>query len=277
MKKNLFLLLSLMISLPLYAGSNFQLDDISQKEIDDLTEELAADFVYTNVTSAKVTGDIIPLIGFEVGVVLGVTDAPTWNKLIKEQDPNTTIDKLPYANLYLSASFKPLNLSFDLAMIPEQKSDNAYIKNTAVAVKWTFLNGPLQLAVKTHFTSNELGYTDTINNSSTANLNITGKTSFDTTIYGAQILAGADLVVIEPYIGLGFVKSSTDTKLEALGSTTIFDQTVTANAEGAVESSHSSVQIIAGVALDLFIPNFGVEYMSVHGTTKITGKFGLSF
>ncbi|MBT5093888.1 MAG: hypothetical protein HOM21_06585, partial [Halobacteriovoraceae bacterium] len=98
MKKTIGLLAFLLLSSNLYAG-NFQLDNISQSEVDDLTRELAADWIFTTVSSPKMTGDLIPGFGLEIGVVAGITEAPTWEKLIKEEDPDTDIDKLPYLNL----------------------------------------------------------------------------------------------------------------------------------------------------------------------------------
>ena len=56
-------------------AGTFSIDNVSQQEIDALTEELGADWIFTTNSSAKPAGDMLPLVGIEVGVVIGVTDS----------------------------------------------------------------------------------------------------------------------------------------------------------------------------------------------------------
>lgn len=270
MKFLMAIVVTIFFSNQLFAGS-FTLDNISQKEIDDLTEELGADWVFTTVSSAKATGDLIPMVGVEVGVVAGVTDAPRWAQLIKEEDPDTDIDKLPYLNIIGSVSFRPIGLTVELGFIPEKSSDGATIKNTALGAKWTFLDHEIyQFAVRGHYNSNELSFTDS---PSVAGGSIVGTTSFKTSTMGVQLLAGANLLgILEPYAGLGFVKSSTDTNLSA--NITVADISLVGTASA--KSSHSSVHFVAGAVIDLFVINFGVEYMNALGTSRIAGKFSIN-
>jgi hypothetical protein len=263
--------LFIIFSLNLVHAGSFTIDNVSQQEIDALTEELGADWVFTTVSSAKATGDLIPMVGVEVGIVAGVTKAPKWAQLIKEEDPSTDIDKLPYLNFIGTVSFRPIGLTIELGIIPEKSSDGASIKNTAIGAKWTFLDNVLySVAARVHYNSNELSFIDTVN---VAGANTVGSTSFDTNTYGAQLIIGADLLgTIEPYAGLGFVKSSTDTNLSA--NVTITDITLTGSR--AIKSSHSSAHIVAGVVFDLFIVNLGVEYMNALGTSRIAGKFSIN-
>ena len=252
-------------------AGTFSIDNVSQQEIDALTEELGADWIFTTNSSAKPAGDMLPLVGIEVGVVIGVTEAPKWAQLIKEEDPNTDIDKLPHLNFIGAFSFKPLGLTFELGFIPEKSSDGATIKNTGLGIKWTFLDHIIyQLAVRGHFNSNELSFVDS---SAVAGGSAVGRTAFETTTMGVQVLAGADLLgFFEPYAGLGFVKSSTDTKLSA--NITVTDISLVGNR--AIDSSHSSVHFLAGAVFDLAILNIGLEYMNALGTSRITGKFSIN-
>lgn len=254
----------------MHAGS-FTIDNIDQAEIDALTKELGADWIFTTISSAKPTGDLLPLVGIEVGVVAGVTEAPKWAQLIKEQDPSTDIDKLPHLNFIGTVSFRPLGLSFELGVIPETTKDGASIKNTAVGAKWTFLDNVLyQVAARVHFNSNELAFVDT---SAVAGGNAVGTTRFDTNTFGAQLIIGGDFLgLIEPYAGLGLIKSSTDTNLSA--NITVTDTTLSGSR--ALNSSHTSAHFMAGVVLDLFIVNLGVEYMNALGTSRIAGKFSIN-
>ena len=254
-----------------FAASNFSLDNISQQEIDNLTEELGADWVFTTVSSAKPTGDIIPGFGFEVGFVVGATDSPNWYRLISEEDPATSIDKLPHLNFIGTFSIKPLGLTVEFGFIPEKSTDNASIKNTALAAKWTFIDNILyQFAVRGHMNSNELSFSDS---TAVAGGNAVGRTAFETSTLGVQFLAGMDLLsIFEPYAGLGFVKSSTDTSLSA--NITVTDASLSANRN--VESSHSSLHFVAGIVFDLSAVNLGVEYMNALGTSRIAGKFSIN-
>ena len=183
--KILFTVLALSFSLNSAHAGSFTIDNVNQSEIDALTKELGADWVFTTISSAKPTGDLLPLVGVEVGVVAGVTDAPKWAQLIKEQDPTTDIDKLPHLNFIGTVSFRPIGLTVELGLIPETSSDGASIKNTAIGAKWTFLDNILyQVAARVHFNSNELSFVDT---STVAGGNAVGSTKFDTNTFGAQV------------------------------------------------------------------------------------------
>ena len=254
----------------MHAGS-FTIDNIDQAEIDALTKELGADWVFTTVSSAKATGDLLPMVGVEIGVVAGATSAPKWAQLIKEEDPTTDLDKLPHLNFISTVSFRPIGLTVELGIIPETSKDGASIKNTAIGAKWTFLDNILyQVAARVHFNSNELSFVDT---TTVAGGNAVGSTSFDTNTYGAQVIIGGDFFgIIEPYAGLGLIKSSTDTNLSA--NVTVTDVSLVGSR--AIKSSHTSAHFMAGVVFDLFIVNLGVEYMNALGTSRIAGKFSFN-
>lgn len=268
MKKVLFILSFIFMT---NAHATFTIDNITQTQIDNLTEELGANFIFSTISSAKATGDLLPAVGVEAGIVVGATDSPNWFQIIRQEDPTTDIDKLPYLNFIGAVSFRPLGLTFELGFIPEKSSDGATIKNTAVGVKWTFIDhGLYQFATRIHHTSNELSFVDT---DAVAGGSVKGTTSFDTSITGIQLLAGANLLgFIEPYAGIGFVKSSTDTKLSA--NLTVNDVTLAGKLD--TDSSHSSFHMVAGAVFDLFLINLGVEYMNALGTSRIAGKFSIN-
>ena len=139
-----------------------------------------------------------------------------------------------------------------------------------MGVKWTFgnlLGIPLiDLAARGHFSKSELSYGDTVDG-------VTTNIAFDNTTYGVSLLASGNFLVLEPFGGVGIV--TRDTELSASGSAQIFDTTFTSAQSQSVDGS--SVQVFAGVQLNLLIMKLAAQYENVFGTSVTSAKLTFGF
>ena len=260
--KKLFLFL-LLSSFSTFANTP-SLENLDQADVDAVTEELAANFVHTAVQPAGTLGSIF---GFEVGLIAGVTETPEMERIVKETDPTTTVDMIPHAGI-LGVLTIPFGITGELTFIPERTISDVTIENTTFALKWTatdsVLSLPFDLAVRAHYSSNTFSYKDTISSVDTT-------VAFDTTSIGANVTAGIDLLIFEPYVGLGYVSSDSDVTLT--GNVSIFNFTTSSSAS----ASHSGAHFFAGTNINLLFLNIGAEYANIYGNSRYTAKLSVGF
>jgi len=245
-----------------HSFAEFSLNDLDQKEFDSISKEFSANFMHTSVSPASTLGEIW---GIEIGVVGGVTSAPKFGALVKEQKPTEDIEYLPHAGA-LAVLTIPFGITLEATALPEQTSDNVSYEMMSAAFKWTFskyLGLPsLDMAVKAHYSSSELSYTDTISGVET-------KVTLDTSVYGAHLVMSGEFLFIEPYFGFGLAKGSMDLN----SGVSIFNFTAEKNQSTSQSSSH----VFAGLQLNLFFIHIGAEYSKAFGTDKYTGKVSFYF
>ena len=111
----------LMLSLTTYA-SDIELDNLSQQDVDDISEEFSANFVHSTVSGASTMGSIF---GFEVGIVGRVSDASKIGALVKEQDANSDVSSLYDAGLMAQVSI-PFGITAEMVYLPEWTQCESY-------------------------------------------------------------------------------------------------------------------------------------------------------
>ncbi len=261
------LILTLLLIPTICFADKPSLTNINASDLEKISKEFSANFTHTVGADAGTLGNIF---GFEVGVLAGVTDSPEFKKLVKEVDSSKDIGYIPHANLIAQLTI-PFGITGELALIPETDISDITISNYSAAVRWTFgdlVGLPFDLAVRGHFSSNEISYKDTLSGS------VESTVSFETSTYGAQLLASfSALPVITPYGGVGFVSASTDAKVE--GSGTIFDTTFTTSQTA--KSDNSSFHLTAGLNVSLLILKMGLEYSNMFDTNKYSFKLAFGF
>ena len=255
-----------------------KLNNVSKGELDAILEEFAANFVHTSVSPAKSLGAVW---GVEVGVVAGITETPELEKLVKKADANTTVDKIPHAGALLAGSV-PYGIGFEINMFPEKTFSGIKIKNTGGALKWTvsdvfFSSLPIDVAVKAHYSKSTLSYSQTINNSSTANTDVDSTITVENKIKGANITVSGDILIFQPFVGFGFAESDGKVGVTASGTATIFDQSITATNSQSASSKPSSAHLFAGLQFDLWLVNIAAEYTQVFGAKRYSAKFSFHF
>lgn len=243
-----------------------QFSSLTQAEADDISKEFSATYVHTAVAPAKALGSVW---GFEVGVMGGIAQTPETEKVVKRASPSTDISYLPHAALLGRVSV-PYGVTFELGLLNEITASGVTLKSTSYAIQYTpeFLSFlPVAVAAKLHGSSAELSFNQAIG--SDAN----GKVSIDTSSIGFDILASANLLIFEPYAGVGFVKTDTDIKTTATGGGSIFAFSSTNN----FKSKNDGLRIFAGTELNLFLFNLGLEYGNIMGVNRYTAKLSASF
>lgn len=266
----------LIIGLALFSSSlyaaDFELDNLSQTDVDNIAEEFSANFVHTTVTGASSS----KILGFQVGILGRRTTSPNIERLVKEQSPSTEMSSIYDAGLMAQVSV-PFGISAELVTLPEMDLGSLSVQRTSMAVKWNMSDGflviPFNLAIRAHYSTGEISYSDVINNSSTGNTDVNSNIGIKSKSYGANLSASLDLMVVEPYAGVGYVTSDTDVNVDAAGGTTIFNF----SAAQAASSSSSGLHYFAGAEVNLLVIKLGAEYSNVYGVDRITGKMAIGF
>lgn len=254
----------------LYSSNVFaqpNLDNLTQADVDGLSKEFSANFAHRPISSASPMGDIF---GFEVGIVAGVTDAPKVEEISKREAPNEdALDKLAHAG-FIAAVSVPFGITPELILFPERELGDVTFSHYSLGVKWTFskfLPIPLvDLAARVHTAKTEVSFSDTVDGVNTT-VNLENKTT------GIQLLASTNLIVLEPFVGIGYI--TRDTELGATGTAQIFDSTFSLSQTASVDGSSS--QFFAGVQFNLFIMRIAAQYENVFGTSVTSAKLTFGF
>jgi hypothetical protein len=248
MKNSMISILVLFVSLltakgPIAHAEAPVFTDLSANEVKDILKDFAATEVFTSVSPASKLGDIF---GFEVGILAGAAKVPNIEKFVKEADPGTDFPVLPHAALFGAISV-PMGFKFELAVLPEREMSDVELSYQAFAIQWT-LNEvvplPVDLAFKVHRTNTTLGYTQSISSVAT-------KVEIEDQISGLQVLVSKNLLFIEPYAGMGLVKTSGEFR--------------------------AASGLFAGFNLNLLIFKLGLELGKVYDSTKASLKLSAGF
>ncbi len=256
---NLFKTLVLLFSFSAFANFNFA--DLSRSDLDSMSKEIGANFSHSTVTPGAPMGNIF---GFQVGLVAGVTSSAELERLAKREDPTTDLEYVPTAGV-MGVLTVPFGITVEATVLPSLDTDNADLSNISGAVRWSFFNAAIvDFAIRGHFSSGEMSYTDTVES-------ISSEITIKHSTMGAHLIATADLPFIKPYAGVGFISHDTDWSINTTAS--LFNFTSADNAN----SSESSAHLIAGVEANLLLFNLGVEYSSMFDTHRYMTKLSIGF
>lgn len=251
-------------------AQDLALDNISQKDMEDIVSDFTAAYTHTSISGADTLGSIF---GFEVGLIFGMAGADRIDKIAKREDPNSDVPGLPYGGI-LGRLTVPFGITGEVLIIPEIGDDDFKFSNKSLALMWTptetllsFL--PLSLSIKGHYTKTDMSFK--IPDAVTPGID--SDASFDNTIMGVQILASKSLIIVEPYVGLGFLTG--DGNLKYSGAGTIFDTAVTAG--GSASKKVDGAQFLVGANLNLLFFNIGAEYSNHLDTDRYGLKVSAGF
>ncbi len=256
-------------------GESPTFDQISDQELDTIVREFSSNFVHTSATPPTSLGKVF---GVEAAMITGLTESPGVKQISQSIDPQSDVEYLPHAWLLGGVSV-PYGISVELNVLPELDLQDLEMKHTSVGLKWSvtdqFFKGlPFDLAVRTYYTTSEVRFRQTISNPSypaTSDVDV----SFKNTMVGGDTLLGFDLKVVEPYVGIGFVRS----KGELSGvSTTSSSYSMFEDMSSRQKSSEQeSARWIAGAQFHLAVLNIGLEYTQVFSTRRLSAKLGMQF
>jgi hypothetical protein len=279
MKLMLFICSYLFFFIPGVAFAvDFGFDGITKTEFESVGEEFATNFMHTSVSPATGVDDVW---GVEVGFIVGVTDAPKTEALVQRFDSTQSSFSLPHAGILVVATF-PYGITGELSMIPEQDFGDVKFDTKSFALKWDFSKvffdkALYSLAAKIHTSSTDFTFSQTINNSSSGNVTVDSTISLDVSTIGAHLVGSLDFFLIEPYVGFGMVKATTDLTVTAAGSATVFDDNFSLTDSQKAEVSSTGAHYFVGFQLNLYLLHIAGEFSSALGVSKTTGKFSFYF
>lgn len=247
------LFLALVLSLPQAMAQDIAFNNLSEKDVEDIVSDFTGAFTHTSFSGANTMGSIF---GFEIGLIGGIANVDRIKKIAKRSDANSDVSAVPFGGL-LGRITVPFGFTVEALVVPEVGGDEFKFSNKSLALMWTptetvlsFL--PLSIAIKGHYTKTDLKFK--IPDAVVTGVDVDA--SFDNTIMGAQLLISKNLLIVEPYAGVGFV--SGDGSLSYSGSGSIFNGGVTPT--NTAKKKVDGTQFLVGANLKLLILNIGAEY-----------------
>ncbi len=243
------------------AAPNFA--NLSSNDFNSVMNDFSALSSYSSVSGASGRGSIF---GFEVGIVGSLTSTPNANTVAQKTDPTISIPSLPNAGILAAISI-PMGLSFEVIFLPKNTFNGLSFQKVGAAVQYKLLDLPISIATKLHYTTTKFDFSEVLNGVNTT-------VSFDDSIYGIDLMAGKDLIFIEPYVGLGYATANANLGVSGTVSS-IFAPSFTA-AQSA-NATPSSARVLVGVNFKLLLINLGVEYLRTFGTESYNFKLSAGF
>lgn len=260
-------------------AADLSLDNINLADYEALVKEFSANSAYSTVTPASSLGG---LWGFEFGVLAHQVTADDTYALVKRNNASTNFkNKLYHAGAMLRVGL-PYGFTGELIYLPKLDFNGVKVGRWGLGAQWTLTDAvledfPLNLAVKGYYTKTTLTYSQTVNNASTGNVPVNATIGLDNSLWGLMAIASYKFLVLEPYIGYGFVKAKGLLSVDAAGSVTILNQTFFGSAAKSAESTPSSGQFQVGTDLRLAFFTLGAEYMRVFNKNTYTARVGFRF
>lgn len=236
--------------------------NITSSQLKTIIEGFSADVFHTNLTPPSSHRTLFFIPGFELGTAVGITRVPKINDFATK---DTAF--LPYASLIGGVSF-PLGISLELSYFPKMKFNELTIDNLGGALKWTvtdvFLKWSLLNAgVRGYYSNTILKYKQTVN---ATNATVT----LDDSTWGGNVSLSKKFLVLEPYVGLGFLHGSSDLTTSVNG---IFAPSFTTASSAAASST--GFHLFGGLHISFPLLTLGAEYHRVFESDRLLIKLSL--
>ncbi len=253
------------------AKADFSVPNLDLTDFNRLVTEFSANSQYTTLTPASSLGG---LWGFELGVVGGFTKAPDTLALVKRNDPNTSFkENFPHGNILARVGL-PVGLTVEGLWLPKIKAQNISFNSWGAAAQWTLTDVvledfPLNLALKGSYARSNLTYSQNISG-------VPATIDFKTKLWGFTALASYKFLILEPYIGYGYISANGTLNVDASVPVTLLQFLPTA-ANQTTTSKPTSSQFMAGMDLRFVFFSLGAEYARAFGTGSYNARVSLRF
>ncbi len=264
MKKSLQAL-SLLVSFS--AIADVQLNNLSKKDVENVTAEFGANFAHTAVAAPETDG----IWGVEVGIVGGKTSSPNFSDVIDSSGGKGS----DFQSLYHAGLMGRIHLPFDLfaemTILPEQEISDVKIKNNTFSVGWNAgrsLGLPLDIALGFDYGKGEVNFSQDADATTTPPTPATDiNFSTKTTVYWLGV--SKSFWIVTPYVKVGQSKIDGELKADA----DIFGYTASTKEN----VSLSGTFVAGGINFQLAILKLGVEASQIQDTNRFSGKLSLDF
>ena len=239
---------------------NLEFQNLSQADIEKIAGDFSANFAHTSVSGASSLGD---LWGFEIGAIGSYTTTNEIDAIIKREGINANADLLANGALLGRVSV-PMGLTFEISGIPTVGNDSFEFSNYGGAVMWTLPQPlPLELAVKGHYTKTSVTYFQPVNFVDT-------EVKYENSVAGLDLIASKSFLVVEPYVGIGYIKADGD--FTVTGTSTIFNFTASQTAS----ADDTGIEFFAGLEFSFFA-KIALQYANRFGENCYTAKVSIGF
>lgn len=257
-----FLLASTLFLFSFSSSADIGFSNITQAEMENIVDEFSANFAPTSVSGAAPLGK---LFGIELGVIGGTTKAKNIEAYAERSTSQDAPNSLPHAVIFAAVSL-PYGITVEAGGAPKVKVDGGDFNYGFMGAKWTFWDTIVDAALKLN-----VGKVDFSFAQSSGGVN--GTVEFTDTVQTFMIMASKNFIFIEPYVGIGAIK--TDGKLKVTGTGTVFDTSYTSAQEASQSPSGNYFAI--GANLNLLVLKFGLEIAKTLDTESFTAKFAVYF
>jgi len=265
MKKHLgmiALLCAMILSAEKALASTPNFTNVTSSQFTSIMNDFSAYSSYTSVSGASGRGSVF---GFEVGLIAGLTSTPNVNSVAQQTDPSASVSMIPNASILAAISI-PMGLSFELVFLPSNTFDGVSYQQYGGAVQYKLLSLPFNLAAKAHYTKTDFNFGENLSGVNTT-------VSVDNKLFGADLIASMGLLVIEPYLGVGYETASAS--MGVTGTNSIFSSAFTTSESAS--ASPSSARVFIGADINLLLLTIGAEYLHAYGTSRYNLKLSAGF
>lgn len=262
--KTIFFIVAMIIALPTWASTP-TFSGLTDADMKTISQEFSAIFVHTSASPPTKS-----LLGVEVSLLAGVTSVPGIKAISQRVDPSTNVNYAPYAMLYGAVGIPMTGLTIEANILPSVTNSGFKLSHYGGAVRYSLTDSilpmlPFNLSLRSFYSQSTMDFNEYVN---PANIAV----NFKSSMFGVESLFGLNLIVVEPYAGIGYVTSSSTLKGTSNPVAPIF-------ADGSTSKSTSvnSTRLIGGVQFNILMLKLGLEYNRVFNTDRYIFKAGLAF
>lgn len=241
----------------------------SQENFKLASKDLVSAFAHTTNSGGSSLGS---LWGVEAGVVFGALDADNLTKAAKSvsNDVPDEFKYIPYAGIVAGVAL-PFGIGGELSFVPKTSVGDGSFANQSIGLRWAITDmvplvgswSPLKITARAAFGSADFKSSFSATGGSTETVDFELKN----TEFG--VTAGFNFFLVEPYLGLSTVKSSSD--LAATSDISLPG----INPNARFSADLSGARTILGVLLKLPLLRIGLEMSNMQSTTRYTAKISL--
>ena len=247
------------LSLPAMANLGFS--SLSNAQFEEISKDLAANFSHRSVSGAASLGAVF---GMEVNIFAASTSSSRLNDLSKSSGGGA-LPNLFNGGLMAGVSV-PFGITFEGLLLPSLKQDGVKFSGNSLGIRWRMNDVipvlPVNLALRLNQSQTQFGFSQ---NLSTVN----GTVDSDIKVQEVGLYLSPKMPIIEPYAGLSYV--SVKTSMDFVGTGSFFS---VGNSNSA---SFGGTKTVLGLSVLIPFFSFGVEYVSLLGTSGYGLKLGMSF
>jgi hypothetical protein len=272
MLKKVLLLCSMFFALQanetVLAKTNF-----SDKDFEKVSDSLTLNSAHRSVAGASHLGGVLIPVGIQASLYGSLSSSDIMKEKFGED----------YSSLYhLGSIFMlgvPFGVDFELAYEPDLdlKLGNYNPKNLSFAVRWAITSVvPIPFvaaSLRLHRSTAQLSFNANFSNDSTDNKDTKRDFKAECTAQGVDLLVSVTAApFVEPYLGVGFVNSSTTFELTNKDSESL---TIFSSGKAKDTKERNQARFLGGISVSLALFKAGLEAELLGGNSIYSFKLGL--